>query len=116
MKLNQSMRRAALFSALSAKLKDGEIKLVTGLEKIEPKTKKMTDVIMNLGLNTKKQQLLLVTPKAGVDFANVSKAARNIEGVKVISSNQLNTYEVMVNNKILFMKDAVDSLKETFLK
>ena len=116
MKLNQSMRRAALFSALSAKLKDGEIKLVTGLEKIEPKTKKMTDVIMNLGLNTKKQQLLLVTPKAGVDFANVSKAARNIEGVKVISSNQLNTYEVMVNNKILFMKDALDSLKETFLK
>jgi len=116
MKLNQNMRRAALFSALSAKLKDGGIRMVTGLEKIEPKTKKMVDVIVKLGLNNKKQQVLLVTPKAGVDFANVSKAARNIKGVNIVSSNQLNTYQVMVNNNILFMKNSIDSLKETFLK
>jgi len=116
MKLNQNMKRVALFSALSAKLKDGEIKLIGNLEKIEPKTKKMTNVIANLSLNKKKQQLLLVTPKAGVDFANIFKAARNIEGVRVVSANQLNTYEVMVNSKILFMKDAINTLKETFLK
>jgi large subunit ribosomal protein L4 len=116
MKLNQNMRRVALFSALSAKLKDGEIKIVTGLEKIEPKTKKMVDVVKKLELNGKKQQLLLVVPKAGADFENVSKAARNIKGVSVVSSNQLNTYEVLANSKILFMKNAVESLKETFLK
>jgi large subunit ribosomal protein L4 len=116
MKLNQNMRRVALFSALSAKLKDGEIKIITGLEKIEPKTKKMTDVVTHLGLNGKKQQVLLVTPKAGVDFANVTKAARNIEGVSILSSNQLNTYAVLQNKQILFMKTAIDSLKETFLK
>jgi large subunit ribosomal protein L4 len=116
MKLNQNMRKAALFSALSAKLKDGEIKLIAGLEKIEPKTKKMADVVIKLGLSGKKQQLLLVTPKAGEDFSNVSKAARNIKGVSVVSSNQLNTYVILANRQILFMKDAIDSLKETFLK
>jgi large subunit ribosomal protein L4 len=116
MKLNQNMRRVALFSALSAKLKDGEIKIITGLEKIEPKTKKMADVVKKLGLNVKGQQLLLVTPKAGTDFDNVSKAARNIRGVSVVSSNQLNTYAVLANARILFMKNAIDSLKETFLK
>jgi large subunit ribosomal protein L4 len=116
MKLNQNMRKVALFSALTAKLKDGEIRLISGLEKIEPKTKKMTDVILKLGLNAKKQQLLLVTPKSGADFINVAKAARNITGVKIISANQLNTYEVLVNNKILFMKNSIDSLRETFLK
>ena len=116
MKLNQNMRRIALFSALSAKLKDGEIKIISGLEKIEPKTKKMTDVIKNLDLADKKQQFLLVMPKAGADFANVSKAARNITGVTVVSSNQLNTYAVLANSRILFMKNAIDSLKETFLK
>jgi large subunit ribosomal protein L4 len=116
MKLNQNMRRVALFSALSAKLKDGEIKIVTGLEKIEPKTKKMADVVKKLELNVKGQQLLLVTPKAGTDFDNVSKAARNIKGVSVVSSNQLNTYAVLANARILFMKNAIDSLKETFLK
>jgi large subunit ribosomal protein L4 len=116
MKLNQNMRRVALFSALSAKLRDGEIKIVTGLEKIEPKTKKMADVVKKLELNVKGQQLLLVTPKAGTDFDNVSKAARNIKGVSVVSSNQLNTYAVLANARILFMKNAIDSLKETFLK
>ena len=69
-----------------------------------------------LDLNKKGQSLLLVTPKAGVDFASVSKSARNIKGITVVSANQLNTYIIMVNNKILFMKDAVESLKETFLK
>jgi large subunit ribosomal protein L4 len=116
MKLNQNMRKAALFSALSAKLKDGEIKIITGLEKIEPKTKKMADVVKKLELNIKGQSLLLVTPKAGVDFDNVSKAARNINGVRVLSANQLNTYEILVNSRILFMRNAIDSLKETFLK
>jgi len=116
MKLNQNMRRIALFSALSAKLKDGEIKIISGLEKIEPKTKKMADVVQKLELITKGQSLLLVTPKAGVDFANVSKAARNIKGVSIVSSNQLNTYAVLANSRILFMKDAIESLKETFLK
>lgn len=116
MKLNQNMRKVALFSALTSKLKDGEIKIISGLEKIEPKTKKMTAVIKNLDLGGKKQQFLLVMPKAGADFANVSKAARNITGVTVISSNQLNTYAVLANSRILFMKNAIDSLKETFLK
>ena len=48
LKLNQKSRKAALFSALSSKLKDGEIKIVTGLEKLEPKTKKMADVLKYL--------------------------------------------------------------------
>ena len=116
MKLNQGMKKAALFSALTSKLKDGEIKIITGLEKIEPKTNKMADVVKKLELNGKGQSLLLVTPKAGADFENVIKAARNLEGVTVVSSNQLNTYAILVNNRILFMKNAVESLKETFLK
>ena len=48
----------ALFSALSAKLKDGEIKIIAGLEKIEPKTKKMADVVKNLELNGKKAAIV----------------------------------------------------------
>jgi large subunit ribosomal protein L4 len=116
LKLNQNMKRVALFSALASKLKDGEIKIVTGLEKIEPKTKKMADVIKNLDLGGKNSQVLLIMPKTGGDFANVSKAGRNIKGVTVNSANLINTYEVLTNKKILFMKNAIDSLKETFLK
>jgi large subunit ribosomal protein L4 len=116
LKLNQSMKRVALFSALTSKLKDGEIKIVTGLEKIEPKTKKMVDVIKKLELDGKKSQVLLVMAKSGSDSKNVIKAARNIKGVTVMGSNLINTYEVLSNKRILFMKDAIDGLKETFLK
>jgi large subunit ribosomal protein L4 len=115
LKLNQNMRRVALFSALSAKLKDGEIKIVTGLEKIEPKTKKMTDVIKHLNLDGKNSQVLLIMP-SGNTFANVIKAGRNIKGVTVSSANLINTYAILANKRILFMKNSIASLKETFLK
>lgn len=116
LKLSRKAKKAALFSALSAKLKAGEIKIVSGLEKIEPKTKKMAEIIEKLNLNGKNKKVLLVTPKAGRDFENIVKAARNISGVNILSSNLLNTYEVLVNKQVLFMKDAIETVKETFLK
>ncbi len=116
LKLNQKQKKAALFSALSSKLRDGEIKLISGLEKIEPKTSKMSDVFKNLSLLTKKTKVLLVIPKSGKDFANVTKAARNIKGIQITSSNLLNTYEVLASRNILFMKDAIDGLKEHYFK
>lgn len=115
LKLNQSMKRAALFSALSSKLKDGEIKIIAGLEKIEPKTKKMADVIKYLKLDDKNTPVLLIMP-SGNEFTNIVKAGRNIKGVTVIPANLINTYAILSNQRILFMKNAVASLKETFLK
>ena len=116
LKLSQKMRKVALFSALSSKLKDGEIKIVTGLEKLEPKTKLFADVFNNLSLNEKKKQVLLVTPKLGKDFETVVRGAKNLEGVRITSSNLLNTYDILASKNILFMKNAVEAVKETFLK
>jgi ribosomal protein L4 len=76
----------------------------------------MANVISNLELNGKKSQILLVMAKSGSDSKNVVKAARNIKGVTVMGSNLINTYEVLSNKQILFMKDAIEGLKETFLK
>ncbi len=116
LKLSQKMRKVALFSALSSKLKDGEIRIVTGLEKLEPKTKLFAGVVNNLSLNEKKKQILLVTPKPGKDFESVVRGAKNLEGVRITSSNLLNTYDVLANKNILFMKNAIEAVKETFLK
>ena len=116
LKLSKKMKRLALFSALSAKLKSSEIKLIEGLEKIEPKTKNMVAIINNLSLNEKNKKILLVTPKAGKDYENIVKASRNIAGVRVTSANLLTTYEILANKKILFMKNSIETVKETFLK
>jgi large subunit ribosomal protein L4 len=116
LKLNQTMKRVALFSALTSKLKEGEIKIIAGLEKVESKTKKMADVMEKLELSGKKSQVLLIIPNGGSDFAGVVKGTRNIKGVTVRPANLINTYEILTSKRILFMKDSIVSLKETFLK
>ncbi len=116
MKLSQKAKQKALFSSLSSKVKDGEIMLVSGLTRLEPKTKNMVDLLEKLQLNGKKQRLLLVTPRSSKDFDSVVRASRNIEGVSVTPSNLLNTYEILRARKILLMKEAIVVLRETFLK
>ncbi|OGH09061.1 MAG: 50S ribosomal protein L4 [Candidatus Levybacteria bacterium RBG_16_35_6] len=111
----KKMRRAALFSSLTSKNENGEIKVVKGLEKIEPKTKIANDIIKKLGFDGKKRKVLLVT-SSFKDLDNLYRAAGNLRGVELLSANMLNTYQVLDNRAILLMKDAIDLIKETFLK
>src|SRR5579885_383385 len=55
--LPKKMRRKALFSALSAKLQDGQIKVVAGFEKLEPKTKAFISAITPFQFDKKVQCL-----------------------------------------------------------
>jgi len=117
LKIPKKMKKAALFSALSFRQNNREIKVVTGLENISPKTKFMAQVIKKLGFNSKKINVLLVIPdKAKKGFENVYRAGRNIEGLKILGANALNTYEVLDNQSVLFMKDAVGVVEKHFVK
>ncbi|MEK7060927.1 MAG: 50S ribosomal protein L4, partial [Patescibacteria group bacterium] len=109
--LPQKMKRKALFSALSGKLKDGEIKIMD-LDKITPKTKTMAKALGALDLGEK---MLLVTPGGFKDFENVYKASRNLKGMRISPAATLNTYDVLDNNAIIFMKESIDILKKHFL-
>lgn len=113
----KNMRRKALFSALSARVKDGAIKVVKGLEKLEPKTKYMAEAMHIITVPAKKTNLLLVLPKAQKEKTEkIVRAARNIEGVSITFANQLNTYTVMRHKTLLFVPDAIDSMHATFVK
>ena len=114
--LPQKMKKAALFSALSSKLKDGEIKVLTGLEKIQPKTKLMVNVIKNLNLESKnkaRKKLLLITVN---EVDNIRQAGRNIKGLSILDAKQINTYEVLDNKGIILMKGALEVIKNNFIK
>ncbi|MBI4096141.1 MAG: 50S ribosomal protein L4 [Candidatus Levybacteria bacterium] len=113
--LSKKMKTLALFSALSSKLKDKEIKIIKGLELIEPKTKVMAEVLKSLGMDNG-GEILLVMPKAGKESQNVYRASRNIEGVSILAANTLNTYEVLDNKLILLMKDSIGIIKDIFVK
>lgn len=106
----KAMKRAALVAALTAKLQAGEITVVAGFEKIEAKTKKMADALAKVNANGK---TLLVMP---AHLENTFKAARNIDGVTVTAANMVNTYELLNNKTVVLMKDAVEAMKNTFVK
>lgn len=117
LKLPQKMRRAALFSALTAKLQEKAVVAVSGLEEIKPKTKEFAAVLKKLkgvlnGVKKKKLKLLVVLPGK---LENLARAARNIKEVTLLPATSLNTYLVLSSQKLLFLKDAFSVLEQTFL-
>lgn len=109
------MKRKALFSALSLKLKNNQIKIVS-IKDLEPKTKEFIKIIKNLELYNKKGKLAKVLFVLPGKTENIEKAARNIANVSCEKANLLNTYEVLKNEQILFMEDSIESLQNVFLK
>lgn len=109
--LPKKMRRKALFSALSSKLADGELRILGGVETIEPKTNVFAKALKALGL-VKTTSLLLVMP---ADLTNVKRATRNVSGVTTTIAGRLNALDVLKSRQILVTKDAVAEMKKVFL-
>lgn len=113
LELPKKMKRKALFSALSSKLADGELKVLTGLEKIEPKTKKFAAVLEKLAFEGNRIKLLLVAPD---NFENAKRASKNLKGVERTSAQRLNALDVLKNKYLLLTKEAIVEIEKTFLK
>ncbi len=113
LELPKKMKRKALFSALSAKLQDGEVKVLSGLEKITPKTKQFAAVIEKLAFEGNNKKLLLVAPD---NFDNAKRASRNLTGITNTSALRLNALEVLSSKYLLFTKEAIIEMETYFLK
>lgn len=112
--LPKKMKKQALFCALSASYKQNGIKVVDGLQKITPKTKVMVKILKNLSLDpNNKQDILFVVTK---EFGDAQKAARNIAGVDILQARQLNTYEVLRHDVLVFPQEAVSEFTNHFLR
>lgn len=106
--LPKKMKKQALASALTSKLKDKEIMVIDGLENIKGKTQEMVKVLDKIGMR-RKEKVLLVLSKSR---QNIIRAVRNIPGVKIAQITSLNTYKILSGGKILFSKEAIKSLEE----
>lgn len=115
LEISKKMKTLALFSALSSKLQDSEIKIIKGLETLAPKTKLVAQVLKDLGIKNA-SRVLLVMPKVGKESESVYRAARNIDGLEIMSANSLNAYKVLDNSLVLLMRDSIDSLNNIFVK
>ncbi|SHG74202.1 LSU ribosomal protein L4P [Thermosyntropha lipolytica DSM 11003] len=108
-RLPKKVRRLAMRSALSAKVKDNNIIVVDKLVFDQPKTKKMVEVLK--ALNAGKKTLLVTLDSAD---SNVVKSARNIPGVKPLRADFINVYDLLKYETLLITKDAVAKVEEVF--
>lgn len=108
-KMPQKMRRLALCSALSLKLREESMIVIDSIEFSEYKTRNMAQFIRNF---TKENEKTVVVVK---DFNNdVHRIARNIYRVNLMSSGYVNVYDLMWADKIIIASDAAKKLEEVF--
>ena len=108
--LNKSVKRAALFSALSAKVEAGEMIVVDAITATEYKTKAMTAMLTAIGAAKKS---LVVLPEVN---SFVIKSCANIEGVKTTQWNTINVYDILNCNTLVVAKDAVAKIEEVYAR
>ena len=111
-KLNKKLKSLARASALSYKAKDNNILVLEDFSFDAIKTK--TYIQMEADLNVTNDKTLLVL--AGVENNNVYLSSRNLKKTKVISVEQLNTYDVLNAGKLILTTGAVKTLEEALAK
>ncbi|MCQ6563648.1 50S ribosomal protein L4 [Paenibacillus mendelii] len=105
-KLPKKVRRLAIKSALSSKVIDNDIIVLDQLAFAAPKTKEFASILNNLKVGRK---ALVVTANYE---DNVALSARNIPGIKFVAADGINVLDVMVHDKLIITKDAVEKVQE----
>src|SRR5699024_9502244 len=96
----------ALKSALSTKVKESSITVLENLVIEAPKTKEIINLLKALDVNSK--ALIVTTERDDV----VTKSANNLQNVKVLYANQINTLDILAHDRLIITKDAVESIGE----
>ena len=106
--VNKKERRLAIKSLLSSKVLEKELTVVDKLELAEIKTKTMVKALADLKVEGK---TLIVLPE---NNKNVLMSARNIEGVKTITLNNINVFDLLKYNNLVLPLETVKKLEEVY--
>ncbi|MDD4762177.1 MAG: 50S ribosomal protein L4 [Candidatus Pacebacteria bacterium] len=112
-KINKKQKVAALFSLLSKKMKDGNLKIIDSLKLNSPKTKEAASVVKNLFSDKNKISAAFVPTKENKDF---NRAAKNIPKIFSLNPESLNVYDLSVYRDIFIEKDAIPAIINHFGK
>lgn len=109
-KINKKMRRLALFSLLSKKLADNEVKIIETLNFPHNKTKEVEAVLQNfLGDDARRASTLFVPTSDNKDFF---LASRNIVSARAVNPLSLNVHDCLSNKFLFIDKEAVNQIAE----
>jgi len=109
-KLPRKMILGALRSALTVKLRDGELKVVQAFALTDHKTKTMRDTLGRLEATRK---VLLVD---NGENRNLDLGSRNLQGVTLVPTRDVNVYHLLGHDRVLLSQDAAAKLSEALAR
>jgi large subunit ribosomal protein L4 len=110
-KLNKKVKDLARRSALSYKAKDNSIAVLEDFNFDSPKTKQYLTLLNALSMGEKKT--LLVLPELN---KNVVLSGRNIQNAKITTADQINTYDLMHADNIIFVESSISKIENLLNK
>ena len=109
-KLPHKMQQGALRSALSAKLRDGQLKVISAFQLNDHKTKSFALTLKKL--EAPKKVLLVET----ADNRNLELSTRNLEGLEVVRTHEVHPYHLLGAALVLLTQSAAAKLSESLEK
>ncbi|PID80904.1 50S ribosomal protein L4 [bacterium DOLZORAL124_64_63] len=110
-KMPKKIKRVALVSALSDRANHERVTVVEDLQLEAPKTKTVAGILAGMNLEGR-HTLVVLPPESDVLY----RSARNIRGVRVLRSNELNAYTVLWADNLVFTQKALTGAEEVFGK
>ncbi|MEW6531688.1 MAG: 50S ribosomal protein L4 [Thermodesulfobacteriota bacterium] len=105
--LPKKVRRAALRSVLTAKLKENQLTVLDKIELDEPKTRNFLEVCRSLGLDGHKA--LFVIPEKD---ENLSRSSRNLYHYMTLPCEGLNVYDLLRYERLVLLQDSLPKIRE----
>ena len=108
-KLPQKIKRLALKSALSDRADHDRVNVIEDFEMEAPKTQAMAKLFGSMAMEGR-HTLLVLPPEGNV----VYRSARNLKGVRVLRSSELNAYTILWADNLVFTEKALAGAVEVF--
>ncbi len=107
--LPRKIKRLALKSALSDRAASERVAVIEDFSLDAPKTSRMAKLLASMSLEGR-HTLVVLTGQGDTLF----KSWRNLKGVRVLRSDELNAYTILWADNLVFMQSALDTAAEVF--
>jgi len=108
-KINKKVKRIARKSALSCKAKDKSIIILEDFSFDQPSTRSYNSFLSSFNLIDSKTVLVMSNSNR-----NILLSSRNLKNSRVVLASELNTYDVMNANKLMFTESSVSEIEKIF--
>jgi len=93
------------FKTFNSRLQEGNLVVLDGFTLEAIKTKEFIKIMNVLAIDNG----LIITPDVN---ENVSRSARNVNGFKVLSTEGLNVYDILLHKKLVLLQPAIEGLEK----